>query len=363
MGVLLEIKTGPFAGKQITLATGKSIVIGRAPTRAEFAVPHDTFMSGVHFVVECGLQGCRVVDKKSSNGTFLNGARVQEATVANGDEIRSGQTVFSVKMVADDKLSTVDRPPSAVQPHERPGPAAATPPRPSASVSSAPVGAPATPPSVRPAMRTADQGREAGRINAAAAPVPPSARSAPVPASASAYGTPLQAGAPPQAPMRKSIAPAVPAAAGKLREAALSVMGWSFFAIPEKWEVQEGFGMQQAVKDEFPSSVVATQESLGGVSLQQFVEAQISMLRQYLHEPKIEPAMPPHVGGAEESVAVDVRHTTKDGKEIVYRRIYARSGPSVGVLTVTTLAENLPQVLQSLQPVLDTAAFRSTAGT
>jgi len=44
----------------------------------------------------------------------------------------------------------------------------------------------------------------------------------------------------------------------------------------------------------------------------------------------------------------------------VYRRIYARSGASVGVLTVTTLAAPLPQVLLSLQPLLEGAAFRST---
>jgi hypothetical protein len=134
-------------------------------------------------------------------------------------------------------------------------------------------------------------------------------------------------------------------------------MGWSFFATPEQWQIQEEFGLQHAAEGEFPSSVVATQEHLGGISLQQFVESQISMLRQYLREPKIEPAMPPQIAGAEETMAVDVRHSTKDGKELVYRRIYARSGSSVGVLTVTTLASDLPQVLKTLQPLLDTAAF------
>jgi hypothetical protein len=148
--------------------------------------------------------------------------------------------------------------------------------------------------------------------------------------------------------------------AGIPRGFAFSVMGWSFPAAPVEWQVQEGFGLQQSGHEEFPSSVAATEELLGGITLQQFVESQISMLRGYLRDPKIEPTMPPRVGGADESMAVDVRHSTKDGRELVYRRIYARSGASVGVLTVTTLAADLPQVLLSLQPLLDGAAFRST---
>ncbi len=143
------------------------------------------------------------------------------------------------------------------------------------------------------------------------------------------------------------------------RGAAFSVMGWSFPAAPAEWQVQEGFGLQQSGHEDFPSSVAATEELLGGITLQQFVESQISTLRGYLRDPKIEPTMPPRVGGADESLAVDVRHSTKDGRELVYRRIYARSGASVGVLTVTTLAADFPQVLQTLQPLL---AWRGISG-
>src|SRR6266852_1100912 len=104
VGVLLEIKAGPFASKKITLANGQSILIGRAPDRAQFAIPHDNHMSGVHFAVECGPNGCRVIDKKSTNATLLNGVKIQEAMLATGDEIKSGQTVFVVRIVPDDQL-------------------------------------------------------------------------------------------------------------------------------------------------------------------------------------------------------------------------------------------------------------------
>ncbi len=465
MGLILEIKAGPFAGKKISLVTGQTVTFGRAAGRADFGLPHDTFMSGVHFAVECSVSGCRVQDRKSSNGTFLNGARIQDAMLANGDEITGGKTIFAVKIVADAKLSSLlpqDLAPPAVSERllreaeavppgvpERPLPRAPEPASPSGleEPPRAAHGPGVEPPS--PAMRTADLSEKAaepspvpnGAIEAAQAsdsagepgapkflgtlepqqlPAGDAERKSKAPADqarprveesaqlratsdSNAAGGPLQRGVenppgvganppaavrppragenppgtggkPPQARPRGSEPPAGVSPymadkfaerlgardAGGARSRAFSVMGWSFPAAPAEWQVQEGFGLQQSGHDEFPSSVAATEELLGGITLPQFVESQISMLRGYLRDAKIEPTMPPRVGGADESMAMDVRHLTKDGRELVYRRIYARSGSSVGVLTVTTLAADLPQVLQSLQPLLDGAAFRAT---
>jgi hypothetical protein len=443
-----------MAGKKIAIVTGQTVTFGRAAGRAEFPLPHDTFMSGVHFAVECAASGCRVVDRKSSNGTFLNGARVQDAMLANGDEIKGGQTIFAVKIVSDAKLasflppqevappSASPPPPPAVEPfagEQRPHqadpalpalPPSAAPvvprvarpeerkpaPVDAAAVASPPARAPlAEPQPPSPVLRTADQfggaakphpasdvDHEPGARKSPGAPalpvgdspsspvgpaknVPPPLEEPPrfhaipsVPRPASAGSNPPRGGEkPPEVaakPPRSAepppgVAPYIAEkfaerpgtpGAGIPRGFAFSVMGWSFPAAPAEWQVQEGFGLQQSGHEEFPSSVAVTEELLGGITLQQFVESQISMLRGYLRDPKIEPTMPPRVGGADESMAVDVRHSTKDGRELVYRRIYARSGASVGVLTVTTLAADLPQVLLSLQPLLDGAAFRST---
>ncbi|HMD09846.1 MAG TPA: FHA domain-containing protein [Candidatus Acidoferrum sp.] len=352
MGIILEVKSGPFAGQKVSLLTGHTLLVGRAAGRAQFAFPDDTFMSGVHFVVECAPQGCRVQDRKSSNGTFLNGARVHEAMLANGDEIKGGQTIFAVKIVADAKLDSLMPPQEVVPPAapEQPPPAPKEQAKPSTPAGSPP--AQILPPISEPPAKNVPQPMEApprfpavpGQLGADAKP-PRVSESPPGVAShiARKFGDgPLERGD------------------GSPRGAAFSVMGWTFPEAPAEWQVQEGFGLQQSGHEEFPSSVAATEEFLGGITLQQFVESQISMLRGYLRDPKIEPIMPPRVGGADESMAVDVRHSTKDGRELVYRRIYARSGSSVGVLTVTTLAAEFPQVLQSLQPVLDGAAFRST---
>src|SRR5258708_39702154 len=111
---MLEVKSGPFAGRKIPLLAGQALLIGRAPDRAQFAIPHDNHMSGLHFAVECGPNGCRVIDKGSTNGTHLNGAKIQEAMLASGDEIKSGQTVFVVRIVPDDQLPTASSSPQAL---------------------------------------------------------------------------------------------------------------------------------------------------------------------------------------------------------------------------------------------------------
>ena len=101
MAVVLEVKAGPMSGEKIVVRTGQTVTFGRAAGRANFALPHDTFMSGVHFAVECGAQGPFLRDPGSSNGTFLNGTRVKESALTQGDEIRSGQTTFGVRIIGD----------------------------------------------------------------------------------------------------------------------------------------------------------------------------------------------------------------------------------------------------------------------
>jgi pSer/pThr/pTyr-binding forkhead associated (FHA) protein len=471
MGVILEIREGPTAGKKVAVATGQTVTFGRAVGRAQFVLPHDTFMSGVHFAVKCGPSGCFVQDRKSSNGTFLNGSRIQDAMLANGDEIKGGQTIFAVKIVSDAKLASLIVPEEVAQVSASPPPHAADPvplsvpeqPPPAGAASpgqqwprafepalaappeSQPL-AEAAPPAILPAARLVEEPKPAPPASppmvrppaSAGAPIvepelsspaarrfsgaqePPAAADLPLrpeapvrsplppveePPKFHAIPTPPGVGAkpphagenpprvgevprggedPPEAdrnpansranPLRSGEPPAgvAPYIAQKFRErpasrdagiprgTGFSVMGWSFPAAPAEWQVQDGFGLQQSGHEEFPSSVAATEELLGGITLQQFVESQISTLRGYLRDPKIEPTMPPRVGGADESMAVDVRHSTKDGRDLVYRRIYARSGSSVGVLTVTTLAADFPQVLETLQPLLDGAAFRAT---
>jgi hypothetical protein len=400
MGVVLEIRKGEMAGKVIALRTGDSVAIGRSAAKSQFALPHDTFLSGLHFSVECGAQGCRVADRKSSNGTFLNGAKIHEAMLANGDEIKAGQTVFSVKIVPDAKIASMqpvqeppapptrDAPASPIASPVEPDPPRVPPPQkrkesveipspekvsvePPPSKSPEPLAQVASDPS--PAVEERPQFRAIPRVPQTPAAPPRNREAQPSQKEAAeSEGKPARAARRASAP--PDVAPAISSpepssrpredrlardSQGASRNFAFRVMGWSFPSAPAEWQVQEGFGLQQVGHEDFPGSVAATEEPLGGITLAQFVESQISTLRGYLRDARIEPTLPPRVHGADESMAVDVRHSTKDGRELVYRRIYARSGSSVGVLTVTTVAQELPQVLETLKPLLDGAAFQA----
>ncbi len=313
MEVVLEAIAGPIEGKRITVEFGQVLSFGRT-NKADMALGDD-FMSGVHFAVEFGPSGCRVIDKGSRNGTFLNESQVSDAFVANGDKIRAGQTTLLVQF----SRATAAPAAPAPQPSAYQAPAAA----PSYS-------APAAAPSYQPGVPY----------------VPPAA-----PARAVAPPTPAAPAYVPPAPPR-------PVASFQRRPAVLSIGSWSFSRIPDGWEAQEGFGIQQKAKNGFPSNIVVTEEQLAeGASLQQFVEAQVNMLRQYLRQPSIEAALPPGVPGAEESVAIDVKYSTKEGDVVMYKRIYARAGSAVGVLTLTVLEKDLQSVLPAFRELMDETGF------
>jgi predicted component of type VI protein secretion system len=277
------------------------VTVGRA-TRANFAVPHDTFMSSLHFSVEFGSRGCLLTDQKSSNGTFVNETRVNQAILKNGDEVRSGKTIFVVRLVDEEPALG--------------GPKAAT-----------PAGIPSpSPKPIRETERTASLSEDQKRGYSSG------------PAAGKAQ-TPL-------APRRASGMPA------------LMIGNWTLSMIPDGWNPQGDYGIQQNMTEGFPSSVVVTEEPLAeGMSLQQYVEAQLAMLRKYLREPQIDATLPPKIQGAEETIAVDVRYKTSNGQGIFYRRIYSRFGRGVGILTSTSLESDHPRLRATFDAIISGASF------
>ncbi len=95
MRIVLEVVSDPNAGRTLLLRPGQVAKIGRTEW-SDLALAHDGHMSSVHFSLKCEVRACRVCDLDSTNGTFLNGQRVIEATVVDGDEIVAGHTKFVV---------------------------------------------------------------------------------------------------------------------------------------------------------------------------------------------------------------------------------------------------------------------------
>ena len=82
----------------IDLVPGRTIVVGRAVTSD---VPiYDPTISRKHAELILTDGGVKVKDAGSSNGTFLNGARVTEALAGENDVITFGKVAFRVKEVS-----------------------------------------------------------------------------------------------------------------------------------------------------------------------------------------------------------------------------------------------------------------------
>ena len=68
--------------------------LGRAP-RADFIIDA-ALVSRVHCRLSAGAAELEVVDLDSTNGTFVNGARVERAVLKTGDRLGVGKVEFVV---------------------------------------------------------------------------------------------------------------------------------------------------------------------------------------------------------------------------------------------------------------------------
>jgi adenylate cyclase len=86
------------SGEQsIDLQLGRTLVVGRAVTSD---VPiYDPTISRRHAEIALTESGVRVTDLGSSNGTFLNGAKITEAEAGANDVVTFGKVAFRVKEV------------------------------------------------------------------------------------------------------------------------------------------------------------------------------------------------------------------------------------------------------------------------
>jgi len=68
--------------------------VGRSPTECEFAVLHHS-VSALHAQIECSDAAvARVVDRGSLNGTFVNGERIRNGKLFDGDVLQFGDVCF-----------------------------------------------------------------------------------------------------------------------------------------------------------------------------------------------------------------------------------------------------------------------------
>lgn len=97
MRLTLEIQTGPARGGKAVAQNGQRLRVGRAK-EADLAVAADPLVSPEHFTLNWTGNGWVLTDMNSRLGTFVNGQRLTQAMMNDGDTILAGQTQFRVRI-------------------------------------------------------------------------------------------------------------------------------------------------------------------------------------------------------------------------------------------------------------------------
>jgi pSer/pThr/pTyr-binding forkhead associated (FHA) protein len=93
---------GSGGGRRIEISPG-IVKIGKAPRPdpdATLVVLTDDFLSREHALIEADSKTVRLHDLGSTNGSFVNGERIESAVLRDGDEVRLGAAVFRVEIAS-----------------------------------------------------------------------------------------------------------------------------------------------------------------------------------------------------------------------------------------------------------------------
>ncbi len=101
MQVNLKVLAGPYTGRIFTFGQHDSFLIGRTKD-AHLCLSDDRFFSRHHCLLEINPPRSFLRDLGSTNGTFVNGERVREAFLKNGDRIQGGETLLQVEVTTAD---------------------------------------------------------------------------------------------------------------------------------------------------------------------------------------------------------------------------------------------------------------------
>lgn len=105
MNLLLRVTSGPHGGEERRVDQADGFVVGRS-SKASFPMIRDVMLSREHFRVESRDHSFQLIDLGSTNGTKVNGLRVERVLLREGDVIAAGQSGFRVQFVGE----SADRP-------------------------------------------------------------------------------------------------------------------------------------------------------------------------------------------------------------------------------------------------------------
>ena len=98
MNIVLRVTAGPHAGQEYVFDRHDNFVVGRS-SQVHFPVVDDPFLSRDHFMIEFNPPICSLKDMGSTNGTRVNGQRVEGGIrLGDGDTISAGKSSFLIQV-------------------------------------------------------------------------------------------------------------------------------------------------------------------------------------------------------------------------------------------------------------------------
>jgi two-component system cell cycle response regulator len=93
-GFALMFVAGQYRGGELPLPEGREVVLGRDES-AELRMVEDG-VSRIHAKVVASRGGVVVKDLSSTNGTYVNGARITQQELRTGDKVLLGRSILQV---------------------------------------------------------------------------------------------------------------------------------------------------------------------------------------------------------------------------------------------------------------------------
>ncbi len=103
----LTVSSGPDAGKEI-VSDKERIRIG-AHSSNDLVLAEDRTASRHHFEIQYTERGYLLIDLNSTNGTFLDGRRIERAYLSSGSQIRAGSSTISFSPIDEEVTVEPDR--------------------------------------------------------------------------------------------------------------------------------------------------------------------------------------------------------------------------------------------------------------
>ena len=109
MAYRVEIVAGPQTGESYPVDSVRGTIVGRSPTNNVYLKDRSVSRAHCQIRAEAESGRCFIVDLGSTNGTFVNGQRMTESELQDGDVIRLGAYQLKVARYEDTDSDSTTR--------------------------------------------------------------------------------------------------------------------------------------------------------------------------------------------------------------------------------------------------------------